>query len=345
MASVLLPFSDEQLRVAANLEQHYDVWIETQRSLFALPYGMQWKTVSKRDYLYEIMDRRGNGKSLGPRSPETEELFVRYRAEKDTLGDRAKASAARLQETCRLYRALRLPMIASEAAKILREADRRSLLGSHLIVVGTNAMPAYALEAGGRFDQVPDETDDFDMAWSYDGTEPPLPGKTATVWTMLKAVDATYTINSERPFQARNASAYEFELLSAGSRIETMQRLDKPKPVPLPEQEWLLPGTRVSHVVVGRDGSPARIVAPDPRWFALQKLWMSAQEKRNPLKRTKDAIQGRALLDAISTHMRQFPLDDAFEESLPAELQPSYREWREESASDIEFAAPSWSDN
>lgn len=344
MATNILTFSDEQLRVAANLEQHYDVWIETQRSLFTLPYGMKWKTVSGRDYLYETADRQGNGKSLGARSPETEERYKRYREEKDSLSERAKISAARLQETCRLYRALRLPMIASEAAKILREADRRRLLGSHLIVVGTNAMPAYALEAGGRFDQVPDETDDFDMAWSYDGAEPPLPDKTATVWTMLKAVDGTYTINSERPFQARNSSAYEFELLSAESRIETMHRLDKPKPIPLPEQEWLLPGMRVSHVVVGRDGSPARIVAPDPRWFALQKLWMAAQEKRNPLKRKKDAIQGAALLDAVSTHMRQFPLDVAFEASLPEELQPFYRDWRHEQGSAVADGAPSWSD-
>src|SRR3546814_8199717 len=78
-----------------------------------------------------------------------------------------------------------------------------------------------------------------------------------------------------------------------------MHRHDQPKPIPLPEQEWLLPGTRISHVVVGRDGSPARLVVPDPRWFALQKLWMSAQGKRNPLKRGKDQIQDTALLDAV----------------------------------------------
>jgi hypothetical protein len=343
MANAFIPFSDEQLRVAANLEQHYDVWIQTQRSLFTLPYGMQWKTVSERDYLYLIHDRRGNGTSLGPRSSETEARYAAYREEKDALGERAKASAARLEETCRLYRTLRLPMVASEAAKILREADRRSLLGSHLIVVGTNAMPAYALEAGGRLDGVPDETDDFDMAWTYDRPETALPDRTASVWTMLKAVDATYTVNSERPFQARNAAAYEFELLSAESRIGTMHRQDKPKPVPLPEQEWLLPGIRVTHVVVGRDGSPARIVAPDPRWFALQKLWMAAQDKRDPLKRKKDAAQGKALLDTISAHMRRFVLDKAFEHGLPAELLPFYREWeRTRDAADGD-AAPPWS--
>src|SRR3546814_8826243 len=51
-----------------------------------------------------ISDRRGNGRSLGPRSPETEVLFGQYRADKRALTERAAASAAKLDETCRLYR-------------------------------------------------------------------------------------------------------------------------------------------------------------------------------------------------------------------------------------------------
>ena len=31
------------------------------------------------------------------------------------------------------------------------------------------------------------------------------------------------------------------------------------------EQEWLLLGRPVDHVIGCRDGSPARIIAPDPR--------------------------------------------------------------------------------
>src|SRR3546814_3958212 len=116
---------------------------------------------------------------------------------------------------------------------------------------------------------------------------------------MLKAVDPTFTINSERDVQARNAKAYEVELLVAPSRITTLGSKDQPKPVPLPEQEWLLLGRPVDQVVGCRDGSPARIVAPDPRWFALHKLWMSQQLKRNPQKRPKDRAQGLALLDAV----------------------------------------------
>jgi hypothetical protein len=101
-----------------------------------------------------------------------------------------------------------------------------------------------------------------------------------------------------------------------------------PRPVPLPEQEWLLNGRPVDHVVISRSGAPARIVAPDPRWFALQKLWMARQAKRNPLKRPKDLKQGLALLNAVEEAMPQYRLDQAFEASLPAALIEPFRAWK-----------------
>jgi hypothetical protein len=280
--------------------------------------------VNGRRYLYEIRDRSGNGTSLGVWSEENEGRFEQYRHTKAALKERRDGGAGALAETARLYRALRLPMLASDAGPILREADRRKLLGSHLMVVGTNAMVAYALEAGGTIRGVPDETQDFDLAWSAEVAE-----DTTAIWDMLKAVDSTFTVNSERTFQARNAKAYEVEILVAPSRAETMLKTDRPRPVPLQEQEWLLLGKPVDRVVVCRDSSPARIVAPDPRWFGLQKLWMAAQAKRTPLKRPKDLKQGMALLDAVSATMPQYPLDAAFEANIPDELVEHYRDWKQ----------------
>lgn len=184
-----------------------------------------------------------------------------------------------MAEASRLARARRLPLLSSDAGPILREADRRSLLGSHLLVVGTNAIAAYMIEAAGTIPQLPDETEDFGLAWSADEPE-----DGARVWEMLRAVDPTYTINTERDFQARNAKAYEMELLVAPSRAATLDPRDRPRPVPLPEQEWLLLGRPVDHVVPCRNGSPARIVAPDPRWFALHKLWLVRTGQAQPAK-------------------------------------------------------------
>jgi hypothetical protein len=318
------PFSDEQARLLVNLRQRYEVWMAAEQTLSFMPYDLRRKLINGNYYLYEIFDRNGNGKSLGRWNDDAAHQLDSYRLAKAHEKERRDGSRALLDESARLYRALRLPLLSSDAGPILRESDRRRLLGSHLLVVGTNAMLAYSVEAGGII-VAPDETEDFDLAWI---SETPNDGE-RRIWDLLKAVDQTFTINSERDFQARNAKAYEVELLVAPSRATTLGRADQPRPIPLPEQEWLLLGQPVDQVVGCRDGSPARIVVPDPRWFALHKLWMAAQAKRNPLKRPKDRKQGLALLDAIATAMPHYPLDAGFEAALPNELRSHFLQWHD----------------
>jgi len=329
------PYSDEQQRVLINIEQHYDTWMAAERAVTELPYGMKWAERSGKEYLYQVLDRIGNAKSLGPRSHETEAAMANYTSSKTEINERRQASAQKLTESCALYRSLRLPMIPSEAAKILREADRRSMLGSKLLVVGTNAMPAYSVEAGGEINDAPTETDNFDMAWSALVRDDADLG----VMAMLKAVDSTYSVNTERTFQVRNAKAFEFGLLAAPSTVGNMISNDKPSPLPLEEQEWLLLGTRLSHVVVARDGTPARLVVPDPRYFGLQKLWMSVQKKRDPRKRPKDRRQGMAVLSATKATMPHISMDEEFEKAIPVELQPFYEAWK---VNYIEPPTPRW---
>lgn len=323
--AAIKPFSDEQLRTLINLRQRYEVWMEAVQALHAMPYDLRRKTVSGKAYLYEISDRSGNGKSLGVMNDERELQFTEYKAAKAAMKAQRNGARDALNESARLYRALRLPLLSSDAGPILREIDKRGLLGSHLIVVGTNAMAAYAIEAAGSILGAPDETEDFDLAWSAQEADE----AEMQVWDMLKSVDPTFTVNLERDFQARNAKAYEVELLVAPSRAETMGAHDKPRPVPLPEQEWLLLGEPVEQVTGCRDGTPARLIVPDPRWFALQKLWMSEKPERNPLKRPKDRKQGVALLNVVAEAMPQYPLDAAFEAALPEPLIFHYKKWSE----------------
>lgn len=332
------PFSNEQARLLVNLRQRYDSWMDVERERRSIPYDLRKKAINGQHYLYRITDRSGNGKSLGPWNEEREAEFAAYHAQKANLKERLSASRTQLAESAALYRALRLPLLSSDAGPILRECDRRSLLGSHLLVVGTNAIAAYMIEAAGQV-LVPDETEDFDIAWVAEKTAGDDSSAAKTVWDMLKAVDSTFTVNSERDFQARNAKAYEVELLVAPSRSHSLARADKPRPVALPEQEWLLLGRPVDQVVSCRDGSPARIVAPDPRWFALHKLWMSQKPARNPLKRPKDRKQGLALLDLVAAAMPHYSLGPDFEVSLPAELVSSFAEWKAASrpAADLDW--------
>jgi hypothetical protein len=322
MAPAIRPFSDEQLRALINLRPRYENLVAAQRDLARLPYNLVRKTVGGRDYLYEVIDRANNAKSLGPMTPEHEQRLADYRDAKAGLQDRIKASTEGVAEIVRLARPLRLPTFPAPPGEILRELDRRGLLDGTLLVVGTNCIPAYSLEAGGAIADAPAETEDFDLAWAAEQQ-----AEDAALWNALKAVDPTFTINAEREFQARNRQAYEIELLVAPSRVATMNPREKPRPIPLPEQEWLLLGKPVDHILPCRDGKAVRVVAPDPRWFALHKLWLGDQAKRNPLKRRKDTQQGNAVLSAVAEAMPQYPLDPAFVATIPDELQPYWQGW------------------
>jgi hypothetical protein len=316
-----LLFNDEQLRLAANLRQYYESWRDSERALDEYAGYLGWKTVAGRQYLYRT-DSRGQGTSLGPRSSVTEEQLSEFQRGRLAAEERVRAHSDQLKVAGAMYRTLRLPAIASAAAPILREADRRGLLGDALLVVGTSAIVAYEFEAGERFASGMDATEDFDLAWAAAPDESVVvAGRLqAPLLSLLKAVDSTYVVNSERPFQARNRNAYEVEILAAPSVMATYPRAEPLRPVPLPEQEWLLRGRRVDQVVCGRDGTPARVVAPDPRWFALHKCWLADKPTRNRLKSTKDRRQGDAVLRAVRERMPHYPMDAAFIRELPSEL-------------------------
>src|SRR4051812_22893735 len=112
--AIVTRFTEEQARLLVNLRQHYEVWLETERALVALPYDLRRKDVNGHVYLYEINDRSGNGRSLGPWSDAQAARFEAYRAEKTALKARRETSRAVLDGTARVARALRVPMLANE---------------------------------------------------------------------------------------------------------------------------------------------------------------------------------------------------------------------------------------
>ncbi len=313
---MLTPMTDEQLRAALNLDDAYNEWLLLARKEPAYRHRLQWKSVSGKQYLYRVRDRRGNATSLGPRSPETEQQYDEYQRTRNDLRDRVARISPTLHETAAVYRALRLPMIDSYAAKLFRELDLRQLLGDIVLAVGTTAMAAYALEAASLFDTPAHATRDIDLTWvAQERPDTPL------LWDAIKSLDDTFVVNAERSFQARNRDAREIELLVGIERAETVngQTLI---PLPLPEQDWLYLGRPLRRIVCGLDATPAALVVPDPRWFALHKRWLADKPGRDPLKRPKDRRQAEAVWYALREKMPHYPIDGTFAATLPEELKP-----------------------
>ena len=246
-----LEYSADSQRVRANLEQSYAAWVETRRALEAMPVSMYWSAKEGTDYLCVKQTSQDNGSSLGRRTPQLEAQYQNHVEAKAHLKERILALDAQLTERAGLYRRLRLPSIPDRQAEILRKLDIEGLLGTDLMVVGTNAFVAYELAAGARFPTGNEETEDFDMAWCR-GTKASLLGLGAnitgkkTLFAVLKSLDSSYQINPRKPYQAVNKTGYEVELLAAPS-THPLPKFEPFEPmVTLIEQEWLLQGMPLS---------------------------------------------------------------------------------------------------
>jgi hypothetical protein len=83
--------------------------------------------------------------------------------------------------------------------------------------------------------------------------------------------------------------------------------------------DWLLLLPAITQIVIAENGYPARFVVPDPRLFALHKLWVSLQPTRAPIKRKRDLRQGEAVAE-LSLEYLNLPFDDRFCSALPPDL-------------------------
>ncbi len=328
-------FSAESQRIRANLEQTYAAWVDARREAEGMPVSMYWSSKDGADYLCIKQTSQDNGSSIGRRSAQTEVRYNSHIENKARLRERIRALDAQLTERAGLYRRLRLPSIPDRQAEILRKLDIEGLLGTDLMVVGTNAFIAYELAAGARFPAGNEETEDFDMAWCR-GTKASLLGQAAkatgnkTLFAVLKSLDSSYKINPRKPYQAVNQTGYEVELLAAPS-THPLPKFEPFEPmVTLVEQEWLLQGMPLSVVVASVRGRACPLYVPDPRWMALHKLWLAAKPERSAAKKPKDARQGEVLLDATRYFLNDsHPLNVDFVLSLPDELQPHFNTWCE----------------
>jgi hypothetical protein len=337
--SDFVPFSPDAGRVAANLEAAYEQWLGARQELAAMPVSLYWQTKSSGDYLAVKQRSNDPGTTVGPRSEATEARLVDFTHRKAELKARVAQADATIADRAAQYRALRLPPLPDRQAEILRALDTSQLLRHDLMVVGTNAFVAYSLLCNARFPTGVEETEDFDLAWcrgsgvSLTRLTPPAPYTSniptrGSLMAVLQGVDASYRLNTRKPYQAVNASNYEVELLMAPSLAPLPKGQVFEPMVSLHEQEWLLQGRPVAVVVATIRQRACPLYVPDPRWMALHKLWLARKPERNAIKRPKDQRQGEVLLSACRYFLADsYPIDIDFVLELPTELRDLFTQW------------------
>ena len=254
--------------------------------------SMRWKSFGGHQYLnHRISNTTLVEPSLGRRSPATEQKMIVFQQGKAAAAARYSRALAEATRFAKVVRALGFDGAPSPAARLLRPFDRKAMLGDLLLVVGTIAMSAYVVEAGMRIFEGFDATQDFDLTWRGIDSLQMQSTHPISLMGTLREVDPIYTKNTERGFRAVSGK-YVVEMLAAPSTLASFPK-DESVPIPgLVEQEWLFMGNPVRHVVSVAEGTPAPIVAPNPRWIALHKLWLSRKPQRQSAKKSKDQVQG-----------------------------------------------------
>lgn len=338
--------SEAQRRQLVDARQVFDAWrvaeAERQRRFRG---SMRWLTRKGTDYLHRKIGRRE--RSLGRRSAETEQAWRAFHEGRERNRELLAGLSARLDQMAPVNRAHGLGRVPKLSARILRRLDKHMLLGRHLLLVGTNALFAYESRAGVFMDGGLLATEDADLLW--DGRQRLSlvveEVRREGVLGLLKKTDRSFRTRAAGDFRAFNDQGYfvdlirpqDQDLLRSHGRDTVGERQDDLRAAPIHGLQWLVNAPRLDVVAIATDGYPVRLVTPDPRAFALHKLWVSERPARDPVKARRDKAQAAAVV-ALCERWLGLRFEDEELRALPRRLRARIK-GGEGTVSDIE---PGW---
>ena len=315
--------SAEQRRQLVDSQQIFTGWRPASSELDGMG-SLTWNTSKGHRYLYRKV--RGISKSQGRETPALVKLKADEAKRKPTLRARVKQMQTRMDQMAPVNRAIGIARMPKIAARILRELDREQILGSHIIVAGTNALYAYeaacGVSVGGQFVA----TGDADLLW--DTKQSLLLTATGVrrdgLMGILRRVDKSFV--AAYGYNATNNDGYVVDLICPETDdFMTMKKGADLEASAMTGAEWLLQSPQLEQVIVGADGYPIRIVVPEPRTYALHKLWLSQQESRQVVKRPRDRDHAQITARLCITYLgRSFVASDMpwLSKELRAQIKP-----------------------
>jgi hypothetical protein len=293
--------TNEQRRQLIDAQQVFSVWRPAAHELATM--GTLTTLTSKgRPYVYE--NHGSVRKSLGRATPQLLLKKQQHATRRKALQTRVKALWKRIENMAPVNQALRLGNMRRIAARVLRELDREGLLGSHVIVAGTNALHAYEVAAGVMIGQEHVATTDADLVW--DTSQSLLLAATGIrregLMGILRRVDRSFV--AHYGFNATNDDGFIVDLLCPETDdFVTMNRKSDLEATPMQGIDWLLAAPRFEQIIVADDGFPLRLVVPEPRTFALHKLWVSNRGDRSAVKRPRDVGHAAIVAELAQTYL------------------------------------------
>lgn len=318
---LFIEFNERQRQIHSGLVDLYQAYEESRRQLRVHKGGMHWKQIRGGDYLYRYQDRYGHGASLGRRSPQTEQLFADFTRERQEVRDRLRERRRHLAEQARFCRAARLPRLPRTTTRILRRLEEDAW-GRRLQVMGVAALYAYGFAAG-----VFRSGAGVQDLWEEAGRRLTLAAEMSAdeLLRLLSRADRSFALLPGGGCRAANREGFQVRLLqplrpAIRPRVLTVPGAREPLPPESGQLQYLAGPPSLFQVVIGHDGGPAVMPVPDPRAFALHRLWWSCVEQRQAKQRARDLRLALLVAHLVLGHLPRYDFSSFELDMFPGNL-------------------------
>lgn len=289
----------------------FEAWEAARRQLVTVRANLRWKTVKGTEYLVSASGR--TEKSLGARSPETEQIYAGLVARKAIAVERLAGLEKQMARQQKLNRALHVGRAPQILVDLLLEIDQAGI-ADHFLTIGTHALYAYEAAAGVRFEAEALATRDVDLLWDTNRRikfVAQMRLMQTSFLGILRRVDRTFAIKERQLYTAVNAAGFEVDVVRREPKdldphpLDLTDDEDEIYAVPAPRAQVLLSSPKFSAVIVSASGHMARMTTVSPIAFVAFKRWMAAQENRDGLKRNRDLLQAEQVELLVDEYLPQ----------------------------------------
>jgi hypothetical protein len=311
--SNFLVLSEAQTRQYIDAEAAWRALDDARRAAEEVRGSMMWRAQAGRRYLVRVA-ASGAQTSLGPHSPENEEIHARFIARKEFVESRQKQLRETIQQHVRINRALRIGRVPNVVVDTLN-ALAKAGLQQHFLTVGTHALYAYETACGVRVQTEATATQDMDLLLDtrkYLSFVTTMQRLDTSLLGIFQKVDKTFVLRGDQKYTAVNSTGFEIDVIRRTAHGAAGERDPHPLRVSAFEEDfWAvqvssgqapLDGGRFSQVVVGTSGSMAMMHVPSPESFVRIKTALSQQPDRDPLKSRKDALQAQVVQQLLDIY-------------------------------------------
>jgi len=302
---------EEQIRESIDAKQMMEALEDALSRSEQFKGSMAWKKVSGNSYLYRKQSSYADWKSLGPDSEENRKRYDAFVEGKQSAKERLSSIKENMDIRAKFAKAAGINRVSVIIANLCRQIEKSGLSGA-VSVVGTNAIYAYEEMAGCRVVSGLLATRDLDFLWDSKKKIYLLAEEEASGFMdIIKKVDKSFE-RSKELYRAINSDGFMIDLIKAEQkdmRVDDRDQLGNIydlKASGIGSLKWLISSPKVDAILIDRQGYPFRMSVPDPRCFAIHKLWLSERPDRDPDKAKRDYEQAIVVAGLIIDHLPMY---------------------------------------